>query len=242
MINIGICDDDILLCNQLENILYDLQSGFNIVMNIEIFYDDEKFINRINKSKDFDLIFLDIELSHGLGSDIGKYIRNNLKWEKLSIVYISYQSKYAMSLFDTRPHNFLIKPISHEIVKDTVESFLELYRRNNSVFKYRTGKLFRKVNIDDIIYFESSGKIIHIHCINQTHLFYGKIIDVKKELDNLNADFLLVHHSYLINYEHAKTVRHDSIQMINGDVLPISQSKRKEIRRICLERWVNRKQ
>lgn len=73
-------------------------------------------------------------------------------------------------------------------------------------------------------------------------MFYGKIIDVKKELDNLNADFLLVHHSYLINYEHAKTVRHDSIQMINGDVLPISQSKRKEIRRICLERWVNRKQ
>ena len=47
MINVGICDDDYKFCHHLEKILYDLQSELNIIMNIEIFYDDDKFMKRI---------------------------------------------------------------------------------------------------------------------------------------------------------------------------------------------------
>ena len=241
MINIGICDDDLLVCSHLESILKSLQTEFHIMMNIEIFYDDEKFIQRINELKDFDLIFLDIELKHELGSDIGLYIRDVLKWEKLSIIYISHQSRYAMSLFKTRPYDFIIKPISYENVKETMDRFLALYQHNHKIFKYRKGKSFHKVNIEDILYFESSNKMIYIHCINQIYSFYGKLIEVSKELQDLEDNFIYIHHSYLINYEHVSIFHYDSVQMINGDILPISQSKRSEIRKMQLERWVNKK-
>lgn len=241
MINIAICDDSVEICNQLENILEQLSSEFKVQMKIESFYNENKFIKRIQNVKDFDLVFLDIELNNILGSQVGSYIRDELKWEKLSIIYISNKSDYALSLFKTRPHDFIVKPLTYENIKTTTSKYLELYKRNSKVFKYKIGSSFYKINIEDILYFESSDKLIIIHCIDRCVSFSGKLKDIYEVVLKLGTDFLLIHHSYLVNYDYVVEVNYDNVKMSNDEVLPISQSKRSEIRKIQLERWGNKK-
>ena len=79
MIHIAICDDDLIFCTELENMLNLIASEYKIFFGIDIFYSGVKFKNIISNYQEYDLIFLDIELNETLGSDIGDFIRNRLE-------------------------------------------------------------------------------------------------------------------------------------------------------------------
>lgn len=238
MLKIAICDDDKLFCTELENMLYTISQELKILVSIDLYYHAISFKKRIQDKQDYDLIFLDIELNEMLGSELGDFIRNHMNWQKVGIIYISVKSNYAMSLFKTRPHDFIIKPIIYKEVKDSFETFIKLYHTNNKVFQYKQGTSYHKIFYDDILYFESINKMIKIHCINETVSFYGKLIDI---VDELSHDFLNIHKSFLVNYNKISKFHYDEIVLINGETLPISQSKRQEVRKIQLKRWVNSK-
>lgn len=48
------------------------------------------------------------------GVKIGKKIRDGMQNETIQLVYISAAEGYAMELFEVRPFDLLIKPISKE--------------------------------------------------------------------------------------------------------------------------------
>lgn len=123
MIHIAICDDDLIFCTELENMLNLIASEYKIFFGIDIFYSGVKFKNIISNYQEYDLIFLDIELNETLGSDIGDFIRNRLEWENVSIIYISNKSHYALSLFKTRPYDFIVKLISYDNLKKVMSSY-----------------------------------------------------------------------------------------------------------------------
>ncbi len=58
--------------------------------------------------------------------------------------------------------------------------------------------------------------------------FYGSLDDVYQQLKDFG--FVSIHRSYLINYNNVKLFKYDSLTMLNGDELKISQSKRKYLR------------
>lgn len=52
--------------------------------------------------------------------------------------------------------------------------------------------------------------------------------DIYQQLKNFG--FVIIHRSYLINYNNVKSFKYDSVTMLNGKELKISQSKRKYLR------------
>ncbi|MEF9922754.1 MAG: LytTR family DNA-binding domain-containing protein, partial [Anaerovoracaceae bacterium] len=60
--------------------------------------------------------------------------------------------------------------------------------------------------------------------------FYGNMEDVSLEVSKYQ--FLQIHRSYLVNYNHIHQMRYTEVVMSNGDVIMISRSKRKEIRNL----------
>ncbi len=70
----------------------------------------------------FGLIFLDIEMQYVNGIEAGKIIREKMKDELTKIVYISGSDNYAMELFQVRPLDFLIKPISKDYWEDNCKA------------------------------------------------------------------------------------------------------------------------
>ncbi|MDY2596739.1 MAG: LytTR family DNA-binding domain-containing protein, partial [Oliverpabstia sp.] len=60
--------------------------------------------------------------------------------------------------------------------------------------------------------------------------FYSSLSKVT--LNVAKYQFLQIHRSYLINYNHANILRYSEVVMSNGTVLPISKSKREEFRNL----------
>ena len=87
-IQIAICDDEDKICLQLKDILGSISDEKSVEFIIQIFQCGEDLCKSL-KDKDYDLIFLDIELPKINGIEVGKYIREKLNNEIVQIAYIS---------------------------------------------------------------------------------------------------------------------------------------------------------
>ncbi|WP_066715886.1 LytR/AlgR family response regulator transcription factor [Clostridium sp. Marseille-P299] len=234
MFRVAICDDEQAICSQIENIILNFQKEVFDKIDVEVFYSGEELCRFILNEHKFDVIFLDIELKQMNGVDLGRRIREEMHDEVTQLIYISAKQSYAMDLFQTRPLNFLIKPICKEKISKTLKLAMQLSSRCNLFFEFHVGKIYYRVPYKEIIYFESDDKKIRIISIDKTYEFYGKLADIKKGVPN--KDFLLIHKSYLINYMYVSESQYDSIKFTNGVHLPISQTYRKEVRDFLIKR------
>lgn len=224
---IAICDDEKLICEYLENVLANILQDRRIFYEISSYYSGGELCRALEEKK-MDLIFLDIELPDFNGVKIGRHIREILKDEKVQIAYISGKVKYAMELFDFRPINFLVKPLTREKIEKVIDKYIIISAQEQVAFSYKKGSEHYKVEISKILYFEKEGRRIHIKTKDGEDVFYGRMEETYEKLkDN---GFLYIHKSIIVNYNFISKIKYDSLMMMDGKEFPISQSRRKEIR------------
>ena len=217
-------DDEPKLCTQIERIIEEISE--ENVFHTEVFYTCEKLYQAMEAGEHFDLIFLDIEFKQMNGVSMGRRIRDELKNEQVQIVYVSSKESYAMELFESRPMNFLIKPVTEEKIRGCICKGMELSQWEENCFEIKTGKEVRRVPLSQIRYFESDNRKIKIHCEEAVYEVYGKL-DVIAE--TVGTKFVRVHKSYLVNERKVARWRPESVWFSDGEQLPISRNYRMEV-------------
>lgn len=235
MIRIAICDDEIGTCSDIENMILDFADSHALQIETEVFYSGETLYRFLKSECVFDLIFLDIQLLEMDGILVGKQIREQLKNEKVSIVYISSKETYAMHLFQVRPLDFLIKPITNEKMEVLLEKYIRLSEINKKEFFFKMGKAVCRLYLDEIFYFSCNGKKIEIFTNAGKREFYGTMGKVWGQVEG--KGFLIIHKSYIVNMAYVLVYRYDSVQIRDGTILPISQKYRKRMKAILSEKY-----
>lgn len=229
MLRIGICDDDNNILFILEKMLEDLGKKHSILTVIKTFTSGTMMLESIDKGNTFDLIFLDIEMEKVDGIQVGHYIRKEKKDDSTEIVYISGQSEYALRLFELRPINFLIKPFKEEDVEGVFLTCLRVMKRKCEYFAYKIGHEYFKIEVREITYFKSDNKYIRIIGEDDKLLdvFLGTMDELYEKVKDLG--FVYIHKSYIVNDMYIQRFKSTYVELANGVVLPVSQSKRKNI-------------
>ncbi len=230
MFKIAVCDDEPLIGYQLEKIILRYAKTKSIDMEVFVYESGEEMLSFIQNRDTYDLIFLDIEFPQMNGVDIGKYIRNEMKNEETQIVYISSMQSHAMELFDVRPLNFLIKPLSEDRILDVLTKAMHLMQKKGRLFAYKANRSVNKVLISDILYFESIRREIRMVTTHNTIIFYGTLAEIYEQLKENR--FFYPHKSFLVNYSHITHFSYEMIELTNGDKIDIAQPRRKDIRHL----------
>jgi DNA-binding LytR/AlgR family response regulator len=235
--HIGICDDEKGTCAGLEDMLYEYEKNKGIKIDVNAWYSGESLCEFLQEENSLDLLFLDIELISTDGISVGSFIRKELENMDTIIVYISSKSSYAMNLFRIQPLDFLIKPITREMIEDIMERSIKIYEKKNWSLNYYYKGYYYKVLYKDIIYFYSQNKTIHIVTKNEVMEFNGKIKDLATKVPH---NFIMIHQSYMINLDFVATCSYELMEMSNGALLNISQPYRKTVReQIKKSQWEN---
>lgn len=234
MLRIAICDDDKVICQQLEDMLAEIEEEINEQFEVEVFYSGEELYRFLIKDNRYNLIFLDIEMRDLNGVEVGKKIRDEMNDETTQIVYISGREDYAMALFEVRPLNFLIKPVSKIKVEAAINKAIKILGESKHFYEYKNGNVNFSVPVGDILYFESDGRKVNIILMDDMKVFYGKLSEVEEKLKS--QDFIMIHKSYLINFNHVIEYTYDYVKMSNKETLTISQNNRKAVREQLLRR------
>jgi len=180
-------------------------------------------------------MFLDIEYVRGEknGIDLAKLIRDVYENNQVTIVFISRESKYALELFQVQPLDFLIKPLKRAKIAMVINKHLELTGLWEKEFSYKKGRNTFKVQVKDIVYVESVGRKLYLRLADgREEEFYGSIKEIY-ESQLQKYDFLYIHASYLVNYDHISTLMFDRVKLKQGGAdLPISRQRQDDVKAV----------
>lgn len=232
MIKVAICDDDIQFIYKLEQSIFRFAEMKRIKVDVDGYTSGAEFIQKLQQSERYDLLFLDIELGDSSGIIVGNWIRSQIQYESMQIVLYR-QRNVCHAAFDLRPMNFLVKPIQQERVDYILDEYERLYQFQPHIIEIGKGR--NAIRIEEHSVFicralpeNSSGNS------NDTLCVYGKLSEV---IPALNPHlFCVVHKSYVINLRYAESFQKDSVHMINGDDIPVSRSMKNNLDHAIMEK------
>ncbi len=227
MLKVAICDDDILICSEIESVVLEYSQTKFLEVELEVFESGERLLSFIEREYTFDLIFLDINLGGMTGVAVGQAIRNKLHDHLTKIVFISGIDGYEKQLFSVQPLNFLQKPIDKISIFECLDLATLLLELNNPFFEYKSNGKIINVTFKNILYFESNLKKVKIVMLDYEDEFYGSLKSVKECLPKA---FVSPHNSFIVNLSNVKYMQEDKLILCDGSVIPISQRNAKHLR------------
>ena len=169
----------------------------------------------------FDLIFLDIYMCGENGISIAKQIR---KYDSdCKIIFMTTSAEHALKSFEVSPLNYLLKPISKMIFDSAFEKALKtIDKEKRNILPVRLGSNIRSIYYKDILYIESTAKILTIHTVKNNSLtFPSKLDDIEAQIRDTR--FIRCHKSFLVNMNYILSVENNSFKLIDSIEIPITQ-------------------
>ncbi len=225
-----IIDDEPIAVRVIENHLASF-SGFEVVAECN---NALEAMPIISKGK-IDLIFCDIRMPQITGVDFIRSLSHRPK-----VIFITAFRDYAIEAFELNVVDYLLKPVSFERFAKAIQHFLELHALENGKTVHpenedagsrgfiflKADKKHYKVNLEDILYFESLGDYV----IAYTN---DKKIVTKERIGNLPDElppdhFLQIHRRYIVSIQKIESVGPGFVE-INSKKLPVGRSFKKDL-------------
>lgn len=229
---IAVCDDDLLVAEQLKTMIQKLFDG----VACDVYSHCGNLIDDVEDEIKFDIVIMDIEWS---GKERGlAAVERLLKTDPdVGIIYLTgYTEKYVQQIFlsPVNASGFLVKPVSEDMLKRNIEKAIEdrkERRRNKFVFQ-KNGSI-HSVDFCDIRYLESCAHKIMIVTKAGRYDCYGKLDELAERFP---PDFVRCHKSYLVNMDEICEFQNKFvIELKDGVKIPVTKSRYGEVKKIYFE-------
>ena len=221
-LNIAICDDEEIIREQIKELTEKEKSG----LCMELYETGDALLA---SGKQFDIVFLDIQMEGTDGIETAKRLRQHsaLKGaEDTILIFITGIREYVFEAFDVAAFHYLLKPIEEEKFREVfhrAERELEKRKskRRETVFIKTRNRSF-SLEKDSILYIESSGKKVEIHTTGETIEAYASMNEMEGQL---GGGFFRCHRGYLVNMAYVAEYDSGSITLNNGGYVYLAKEK-----------------
>ncbi|MFT5166017.1 MAG: two-component system response regulator LytT [Saprospiraceae bacterium] len=186
--NVVIIEDEFLNAVRLEKLLKEIDSNIRIVQVLDSV---EKSIAFLTSTTSIDLLFLDIQLTDGMGFDILPKID-----PAIPIIITTAFDQYAIEAYKYLSLDYLLKPIKEKELRRSLEKFNKFYDANNKfpihqvsallqpesythVFICKRGKSRYPIKTEQIAYFHTEDRDTWVRT------YEGKEFNISSTLDLL---------------------------------------------------------
>lgn len=179
-----------------------------------------------------DLLLLDLNLN---GEDGFEILQTFVAGPFQTIIISAYTDK-AITAFNYGVLDFVPKPFDQNRLEQAFMRFTAQGKQSGGDVRFlavRKAKTFRLVPINEILYIKGAGIYTELHLANNKIELHDKSLEALEKL--LPETFERIHKSYILCWEQANKIVVEaggkySMQLKNGDLLPIGRSKYKEIK------------
>ena len=222
MLSIAVCDDMPLECAELARRIGKILNQSGTEFSIKYFLNGKELLKA---AESFDIIFLDIKMPEISGMELARQMRDN-RCESI-IIFITSAEEYVYEAYDVEAFHFMLKPLNDEKLKNVLKkAVVKIMGRNNEDFLIiSSGHQIKKILLKDILYIESVGRIVKIHCNSDVLETYKQIGDLEQILSEKH--FFRCHKSYLLNLEYVSRFDKSEIIMENGDTVYLARKRAK---------------
>lgn len=221
MLKIAICDDEVNILNKTREIVESYSKS-----NIEVttYKSGEELISDY---KDFDIIFLDIDMKGINGIEAAKKIREKDKLVK--IVYVTNYTDYTSSAFSVHAFGYIVKPVKEKDIHHQLDEVISyMHEEISEILEFNTTEGIIRIDLKDIYYFEYKLRKVIMKTKDYSYIIKQKISEIGNQMEVY--DFVMPHKSFSINLYNVKSVKGYDIHMMDGSIIPLSQKKSTKFR------------
>jgi DNA-binding LytR/AlgR family response regulator len=184
-----------------------------------------------------DLLFLDIQMPHILGTNFLRTLKNSPK-----VIFTTAYREYALEGFDLNAVDYLLKPISFERFLQAINKVMQtnitansssqnpfnVAEKSHPFLYFRTDRKMVKVFLDDILFIESLKDYIRIYTLHKTIVTKQPISSLEEILPK--DAFIRIHRSYIIAINKIESYDTEVIEIAKKE-LPIGRLFRHDVSR-----------
>lgn len=213
-LQVAICDDEKIITDDIKLKIISYRPEFEI----DIF---NSGLDLLNSKKDYDIIFLDIEMPEMNGMEAAAKLRER-KYEGY-IIFLTSHTERMPEAFKVRAFRFLNKPVDDILLKEAIDDAeKDIFDNKKIAVSTANGTFF--INQTDIVYLETVHNITNVHTKNECFETRKTLHEWMKILGTEN--FCQVHRSYIVALRYVVKIETNSIILKYSDLeIPISRRK-----------------
>lgn len=219
---LAIVDDEKKTTDLLESYIKQFVIENNSKIEVNTFHNPIDFLSQYNK--DYNLIFMDIEMPGLNGIETARELRRMDR--RIVLMFITNMAQYAIEGYEVEALDFIIKPLSYSDFVLKMKKAIRYITRNQDkklIVNTQDGDIY--LYISDIYYIEVMRHDLIYHTVNGNYKTRGVMKEVEEQLGKNH--FFRSNHCYLVNMEYVKSINGNVIK-VGEETLQISRSKKSE--------------
>jgi len=191
------------------------------------------------QSNTVDLLFLDIQMPHILGTNFIRTLKNPPK-----VIFTTAYRKYAVEGFELDAVDFLLKPIGFDRFLKAVNKIFQLNLQSNLAepdksenikdpvqpfLYFRSDRKMVKVLFNEILYIEGLNDYIKIITTNKPIITKHLLASLEQMLPP--KEFLRIHKSFIVAINKIESFNADSVDIARHEI-PIGRSYKVNVNKI----------
>lgn len=199
-------------------------------------YENAMDANDALKTKQVDLMFLDIQMPEITGIEFLK----SLKTKPITIITSAFP-EYALEGYELDVIDYLVKPISPERFGKAALKAKEYFEMSSSKrsstinedsFFIKCDRKIEKVMFDEILYVEALHNYVAVHTLTNRLVTYLTLKNIEERLPK--DRFVKVQKSFIVSISKVNGIEDGNVVVQSQKKIPISRSNREEITKAIL--------
>lgn len=219
MIKIGICDDEKIILEILQEIILECLKELNFKAEIVLFNKGKELLET---EMELDILFLDIEMPQMDGIEVGKELRR--KGEECKIIVATSRKERFKEAFCIDTFRFVTKPFEIEEIREALEEAVTALGGMEKIEVYK-----ERVKCDilqrDILYIEAVDSSVEFVLNEGIFRKETSLTELEKELDE--KVFFRINRQCIVNMAQIQKYEKGTV-LINGENKKVSQRRKKE--------------
>jgi Response regulator of the LytR/AlgR family len=221
VLTIGICDDVQAERDSLSLLVENYFQRIDQRAKLLSYGDGEALLSAASKGQAFDILILDVYMGTIDGLSVARRIREFD--DGCCIFFATNSNSYAIKGYEVQALHYLLKPVDEEKIASALDRAMQVLKKRDKSVQVQNRQGSYRVSLGDIVYAESSARILTLHMRS------GELLSYYDRLDNLeracgDSRFLRCHKSYLVNLDYVHSIANNKIQIEGEREIPISMS------------------
>jgi two-component system LytT family response regulator len=197
----------------------------------------------LEKNPEVQLLFLDIQMPELSGIDFSATLSSDIR-----IIFTTAFSEYAISGYKVNALDYLLKPFNYEeflLAAQKAQNWFDLIGNKSEAESsdqlfIKSGYQTVQIRLSDVLYFQGFKDYIKIYLESQSAPILT-LMTMKKMTSSLPDDrFIRIHRSYIVPISKIVSADKDTVKMVSGAKLPISDSYKEELQKVIESRTIRK--
>lgn len=173
--------------------------------------------------RNFDIVFMDIEMPHLDGIETARKMRETD--DTTILIFITNLAQYAIHGYEVNAIEFMVKPVGYYNFSDKMTKALKYLRRNDEkIMLFKNSDVITKIPISRILYLEKDKNYIIFHTEQGDYRERGSMGEMEEKLSGMGFSKCIA--GCLVNLRYVSRMEKDVVWLKNIS-LPVSRTQRK---------------